>query len=920
MKEISLKVDEVPITVSEGTTILEAAKKVGIFIPCLCNHPDLNPIGLCRLSVVEVEGRASYPLASVTLAEDGMVVKTKTPELQEMRRASLEMILALTNHPVDCLFCEKKEQCESVEKCLKDLVILLGCKNCPKDGECEIQQAVEYTGLDKVRFKTRIRDLPVIREPFFSRNYNLCILCSRCVRTCSEVRGENVIVYHPERHKEHWVGPKESPLLLESGCKFCGACIDACPTGALSAYFEQGPKPESLTRTTCPHCGVGCQIEIGVKDNKIVRVRGVRGGTVNEGQLCVKGRFGLHYASSPKRLTTPLVRKNGELQPVSWDEAVAIVSTRFQELKEKYGGEALAGIASSKTTNEECYLFQKFMRVCLGTNNVDFCTRFCHGVSGVALSRSLGTGAMTNSLRGIKKSDVVLVIGFNPTENSVVFGTHLRKLVRTNGLKLIVIDPRKIDITQDAELWLRPKPGTDLALLNAIMNVIITKHLVDRDFVERYTDGYEELCNVVTQYSPQKAQEITGVPSELIIEAARLYGKAERASIVYGMGLAQYTNGTNNISALCNLALLTGNIGKEGTGVNGVGKQNNGQGAGDMGCLCNSYPGAQLVSDPKIREKFEKAWGVELPSKLGLSEMEIFFNEENIKGMYIMGANPVRSGPETERIRRILKSRAFLVVQDIFLSKTAEIADVVLPAASVLEKDGTVTSTERRVNRVRKILDPPGEARADWEIICLLAHKMGYGTHFSYANPSAILDEISRVTPSYGGISYNRLEHGGIQIPCADMDHPGTPYLYKDGFPNGKAKFFPAEYRQPSEIPDRKFPIILSTGSGIYHMRTGTMLEKVPGIKEISSEPLLHVNPEDAKSLQIRDGEVIEIASRRGKLLMRCKITDEVPEGVVFTTFHFPETPINKLTNSAYDPLGKVPELKYCAVKIRKLL
>ena len=919
MKEISLKIDGVPVRLSKGSTILEAAKKAGIFIPCLCNHPDLSPIGLCRLSVVEVEGRPAFPLASVTLAEDGMVVRTITPELQEMRRASLEMILALMNHPTECLFCDEKDKCESIEKCLKGYSIAAGCKNCPSDGECEIQEAVAYTGLSKVRFKTKYRDLPVLREPFLNRDYNLCILCSRCVRVCSEVRGEDVIVYHPQNHKDHWVGPKETPLLVESDCKFCGACVDACPTGALTARFEQSKKPDNFIRTTCPNCGVGCQIEVGVKDNEIVKVRGVRGGTVNEGQLCVKGRFGLLYAMSPERLKKPLIRRGGELKPASWDEAIEYVSSKFNELKEKYGSDALAGIASSKTTNEECYLFQKFMRVCLGTNNVEFCTRFCHAVSGVALTRSLGAGAMTNSTREIDKSDVVLVVGFNATENSVIFGSYLRNMARTNGLKVIVVDPRRIDLVKDASLWLRPKLGTDLALLNGMMNVVINEGLVDTEFVQNQTEGYDELSRVVAQYTPEKAEEITGVPAEQIKEAARLYAKARRASIVYGMGVAQYTNGTNNISALCNLALLTGNVGKEGTGVNTVGKQNNGHGAGDMGCLCAIYPGGQPVSDPKVNEKFEKAWGVKLSTKPGITETDMVFDEDKIKGMYIMGGNPVASGPDAKRIKRNLKSKDFLVVQDIFLTQTAEIADVVLPAACLLEKDGTVTSTERRVNRVRKILDPPGEARTDWEIICAIATKMGYGKQFTYAHPSEITDEIARLTPPYGGISFERLEQGGIHVPCPAKDHPGTPYLYKNGFPKGKAKFFPAEYQQPAELPDKEFPFVLSTVSSIYHMRTGTTIEKIHDMSKISGHELVRINPEDARALDVKDNDLVEISSRRGRVNVKSKITDEVPKGVVVTTFHFPETPINVLTNWAYDPFGKVPELKYCAVKVRKV-
>ncbi len=918
MEYVNLVIDGVQIQVEKGKTIMDAAKKAGIYIPCLCSHEDLKPIGLCKLSIVKIEGWETYPYATITPAEDGMVVTTVTDELQEMRRNALEMILAITNHPTNCLFCDRKDECTSLRECMKKFPVTAGCKYCPKDGECEIQDAVEYLGLTKVRYTSKYRDLPVLREPFFDRNYNLCILCSRCVRTCQQVRGENTIVYHPGFHDNHWVGPENGVSLIEGDCKFCGACVDACPTGALYARFEKWEKPEKTVTTTCPHCGIGCQIDVGLKDGHIVRVRGKRGGTVNEGQLCVKGRFCLDFASYPDRLKEPLIKKDGELKPASWDEALDLVVNKFKELKEKHGNDALAGIASSKTSNEECYLFQKFIRMCFGTNNVEFCTRFCHTTSGAALGRAFGGGAMTNSTRGVEKSDVVFIAGLNATENTVVFGAHLRKLVKFNNLKLIVLDPRKIDLVDDAEIWLRPKPGTDLALLNAMANVIINKNLYDREFVEERTEGFGKLKKLVSKYTPEKAEEITGVPKEKIIEAAKLYGNANRAAIMYGMGIAQYTNGTNNISALCNLSLLTGNIGKEGTGVNTIGKENNGQGAGDMGCLCSIYPGGQPVTAPEINKKFEEAWETKLSNQPGTTQTEWVTGKVDIKGLYIMGGNPVGSAPNLNNVKKVFEKMDFIVVQDIFLTETAKMADVVLPAACLLEKEGTVTNTERRVTRVRKVLDAPGTARSDWEILCDLGKRMGYEKQFSYNSPSDIMGEIARLTPPYAGITYERLEKGGIQVPCPTTEHPGTPYLYKEKFPIGRGKFFPEDYKPPSELPDEEFPFILSTVSSIFHMRSGTMVEKIHDINFISGSEMLDMHPDDASSLGLKDGDVVTVSSRRGSLALKVKLTDNVLKGMVSTTYHFVDTPTNILTNDNFDPLAKVPELKFCAVKLNK--
>ncbi|RKY64424.1 MAG: formate dehydrogenase subunit alpha [Candidatus Latescibacterota bacterium] len=669
--------------------------------------------------------------------------------------------------------------------------------------------------------------------------------------------------------------------------------------------------------TTCPFCGCGCRYYLLVRGEKVVGVSPAPGDPVSEGRLCVKGWNSFQFINHPERLKRPLVRDGGGFREASWDEALELVAERLSGIKERHGPDSLAFLSSAKCTNEENYLMMKLARAVFSTNNVDHCARLCHASTVVGLASTFGSGAMTNSISEIEDSDCILVTGSNTTEqHPLVAARVLRALKR--GARLIVVDPRRIQLSKLATLHLRQRPGTDVAWLNGMMYVILDEGLEKRDFIEERTEGFEELEKVVSDYSPGEVERITGIPARDLVEAARLYGRAERASIIYSMGITQHTTGVDNVRSCANLAMLTGNVGRYATGVNPLRGQNNVQGACDVGALPDVLSGYQKVSDPEVRDKFERAWGVKLPQDPGLTVVEMIESalRGEVRAMYIMGENPMLSDPDVGQVERGLGNLEFLVVQDIFLSETARLADVVLPAASFAEKDGTFTNTERRVMRIRKALDPPGRAKADWEILCDLARKLG--ADWDYGSPSEIFDEIASLTPIYHGISYRRLEGWGIQWPCPSEDHPGTPYLHKGKFARGKGKFIPARYRPPDELPSEEYPFVLTTGRVYFHWHTGTMTRRISVLDREVPRAFVEVNPEDAGRLGIRDGARVKVSSRRGEVEVEAKVTDVVPEGVVFMPFHFLEAAANRLTNPALDPEAMIPEYKVCAVRIER--
>ncbi len=917
MFEIRLTIDGREVTVPAGATILDAACKAGSYVPSLCHHPDLKPIGSCKLCIVSVEGFDRYPTSCNTLAEEGMVVKTRTEELQEMRRHTLEMLLALTNHPTSCLFCDRKDDCTDLRECMRKFPVTVGCKFCPRDGSCELQKAVQFVGLEKVRYQLQFRNMPVLREPFFDRNYNLCIMCSRCVRVCEEVRGEGVLKSNPDFHRMHWIGPSS---LVDSDCKFCGACVDVCPTGALSVRSDKWARPDNTVSTVCPYCGVGCRLVLGVEDDRIVSVYPDREGPVNSGQLCVKGRFGLdEIVHHPDRITTPQIRRNGRLLEATWEEALDLVARRFSEIRERYGPDSLGALSSSRCTNEENYLVQKLARAVFGTNNVDNCARVCHAPSVTGLAACFGSGAATNSFDQIEDADVLFIIGSNTTEAHPIVGLKVIKAAN-QGTKIIVADPRKIELVDRAKVWLNLRPGTNIALLNGMMNVILREGLEDREFISSRTEGFEELRKVVMEYPPETAAEITGVPEGDIVEAARLYAGAEKAMIIYSLGMTEHVTGTANVMSLGNLAMLTGNVGRRSTGIMPLRGQNNVQGACDMGALPNAYVGYQPVIDPDIRSKFEEAWKVRLPANPGLTSTEMLEQlacGRGIRGLYILGEDPAQTDPDTNRVRSSLEALDFLVVQEIFPTETTRYADVILPAASFAECDGTFTNGERRIQRVNRAISPIS-GHANWETISLIAQKMGYP--MDYSHPSEIMDEIASLAPIFAGVSFPRLGARGLQWPCICDDHPGTETMHVGCFSRGLGKFNAVEHRPPAEETDPDYPLILTTGRRREHYNCGSMTRRSKGIMWIWPEEAIEISPQDADDLGVSDGETVLVKSRRGEVRPKVRVTDKSSRGVAFMSFHYQDVLTNLLTNPALDPQAKTPEYKACAIRIEKIV
>ena len=899
MPEITLTIDGKEVQAASGRTILQVALANGIDIPHLCYDPRLTPTGACRLCLVEIEGQAGLHTSCTRLAEPGMVVHTETESVVRSRKTTLELLLSEHN---------------------------VSCTTCDADGDCLLQDYAYRYHVQEDRFPS----LPTAkREETYTVGHkgivydpSKCVRCQRCVKICAEVQMAEALTMKGRALDVEVSTPFDLPL-NDTTCETCGLCVSACPTGALwerAAVGQGRAKDLKKVRTTCTYCGVGCQLDLNVnpRTNRIVRVTSEPGCFVNDGNTCVKGRFGLDFVDAPDRLTTPLIRENGSLREATWDEAIDLVASRFMELREAHGPDALAGLSSAKTSNEENYLLQKLVRAVFGTNNVDHCARLCHASTVAGLARAFGSGAMTNSIREIGKAETIFVIGSNTTECHPVIGITIRQAV-ARGANLLVADPRRIDLARRATLHMQQACGSDVALVNGMMLVILDEGLEDREFIEQRCEGFAEFERTLRQTTLAECSEICGVPLEDIQAAARIYAKAKTATIVYSMGITQHTTGTDNVLSLANLAMLAGQIGREFTGVNPLRGQNNVQGACDLGALPNVYPGYQKVDDPEVREKFSKAWDAELSDAAGLTVVEIMnaAAEGRVRGLFIMGENPMISDPDVNHVREALDTLDFLVVQDIFLTETAQLADVVLPAQCFAEKDGTFTGTDRRVQRIRAAVTGPGESRPDWEILCRLATAMGYP--MDYPGPSGIFDEMASLTPSYGGIAYSRIEKAGLQWPCPTSGHPGTPHLHKGKFTRGLGKFHPVAYRAPDEVPDAEYPVVLTTGRMLEHFHTGSMSRRATVLDWLVPEGRIQVPDALAGRLGITDGDRVRVTSRRGTVEVRAQVGDTPRDDTTFLAFHWRECPANALTNPALDPVAKIPEFKVCAVKLEKV-
>jgi len=827
-------------------------------------------------------------------AAPGMDVQTESESVVTARKMVVELLLASGDH--NCTICEA-------------------------NGDCVLQDLAYRYQVDTIRF-ARPDEYPPKEDgnPLIVREFSKCVLCGRCVQACNEVQVNLAISVGYRGAKSKIVTRGDVPL-ENSDCVFCGECVQVCPVGALleKKALRMGRSwEETKIRTTCAYCGVGCQIYLHIKDGRITRITGVEDAEPNHGSLCVKGRFGYDFIQSEDRLTSPLIRRGDQFLEVTWDEALDLVAKRFMEIKEKEGPESLAGLSSARVTNEENYLMQKLIRAGFGTNNIDHCARLCHSSTVTGLAATFGSGAMTNSIAEIEDADAILVIGSNTTETHPVTSTFIKRAVQLKQAKLIVADPRKITLTNFADVWLRQRPGTDVALINGLLQVILSEDLQDQAFIDSRTENFEELKKIVSSYTPEKVEEITGVPAQDLISAARTYAKADKATIVYAMGITQHTSGTDNVKALANLAMATGNVGRPSTGVNPLRGQNNVQGACDMGGLPNVYTGYQQVADKEIKEKFEKAWGVKLSDKPGLTVVEIINSvyDGKIKGLYVMGENPILSDPDSNHVLDALRKCDFLVVQDIFMTETAALADVVLPSTCFAEKDGTFTNTERRVSRIRRAVESPGEARDDLDILSDLAGRMGLT--WSAETPQAVMEEIASLTPSYGGISFPRLEGNGLSWPCPDQDHPGTPILHQDKFTRGLGLFSPVEHREPAEPPTEEYPFTMTTGRLLYQYHTGTMSRRSEGLEYLAPRCEVEINPADASALGLKPGDPVQVKSKRGKITANAQVTDRVAPGVIFVPFHYSEAAANILTAAELDPVSKIPEYKVCAVSVEK--
>ncbi|WP_174875149.1 formate dehydrogenase subunit alpha [Vogesella oryzae] len=898
---VTLEIDGQQVTVPEGTSLMRAAAEAGSMVPKLCATDSLEPFGSCRLCLVEIDGRRGFPASCTTPAEAGMVVRTQSDKLQSLRKGVME--LYISDHPLDCL-------------------------TCAANGDCELQDMAGVTGLREVRYglagANHLDSQKDESNPYFSYDPAKCIVCNRCVRACEETQGTFALTISG-RGFESRVSPGQDQPFMESECVSCGACVDACPTATLQEKSViQFGQPEHSKITTCAYCGVGCGFKAEMKGNQVVRMTPWKDGKANEGHACVKGRFAWGYATHPERITKPMIRSKitDPWREVSWEEAIAYAASEFKRLQAKYGKDSIGGITSSRCTNEETYLVQKLIRAGFGNNNVDTCARVCHSPTGYGLGQTLGTSAGTQTFKSVEHSDVILVIGANPTDAHPVFGSRMKKRLR-EGAKLIVIDPRKIDLVGSphikADYHLALKPGTNVAMITALAHVIVTEGLLANDYIaERCEEkSFHDWRDFVAkpENSPEATAAITGVPAELVRGAARLYATGGNAAIYYGLGVTEHSQGSTMVIGIANLAMATGNVGREGVGVNPLRGQNNVQGSCDMGSFPHELPGYRHISDTTTRQLFEQAWGVTLDPEPGLRIPNMFDAalSGSFMGLYCEGEDIVQSDPNTQHVTAALSAMECIVVQDIFLNETAKYAHVFLPGASFLEKDGTFTNAERRISRVRQVMKPLAKY-ADWEVTQLLANALGL--KMDYSHPSQIMDEIARLTPSFAGVSYQKIDKlGSVQWPCNDAAPDGTPTMHIDGFVRGKGKFFVTQYVATDEKITRRFPLILTTGRILSQYNVGAQTRRTDNVAW-HAEDVLEIHPHDAEERGIKDGDWVGVQSRAGETVLHAKVSERMQPGVVYTTFHFPESGANVITTDNSDWATNCPEYKVTAVQV----
>lgn len=926
--EVTLEIDGHPVTVPQGTSVMRAAVEAGVNVPKLCATDSLEPFGSCRLCLVEIEGRRGFPASCTTPAEPGMKVRTQTPKLQELRKGVME--LYISDHPLDCLTCSANGNCE-----LQDMAGVTGLR------------AVRYGVGDQYGGAHHLGCEKDASNPYFSYDPSKCIVCNRCVRACEETQGTFALTISGRGFESRVSAGQDQPF-MDSECVSCGACVEACPTATLQekSVIRLG-QPEHSVITTCAYCGVGCGFKAEMKGAEVVRMVPWKDGAANEGHACIKGRFAWGYATHPDRITTPMIRRRitDPWQPVSWDEAIAHAASEFRRIQAQHGRDSIGGITSSRCTNEETYLVQKLVRAAFGNNNVDTCARVCHSPTGYGLKQTLGESAGTQTFKSVEKSDVILVIGANPTDGHPVFASRLKRRLR-QGARLIVIDPRRIDLVKsphvEAALHLPLRPGTNVAMLSALAHVVVTEGLLDEAYIAERCDpkAFAEWREFVARpdNSPEAMEEVTGVPAADIRAAARLFatgatdgsarslaeriaagGRRPNAAIYYGLGVTEHSQGSTAVMGIANLAMATGNVGREGVGVNPLRGQNNVQGSCDMGSFPHELPGYRHVSDGTTRALFEDAWNVSLQPEPGLRIPNMFDAAlaGSFKGLYCEGEDIVQSDPNTQHVAAALMAMECIVVQDLFLNETARYAHVFLPGSSFLEKDGTFTNAERRISRVRRVM-PPKAGYADWEVTVKLANALGYP--MDYAHPGEIMDEIARLTPTFRGVSYAKLDRvGSLQWPCNDDAPLGTPTMHVDRFVRGKGRFIITRYVATDEKITRRFPLILTTGRILSQYNVGAQTRRTEN-NRWHGEDRLEIHAHDAEERGIRDGDWVGIQSRAGETVLRARISDRMQPGVVYTTFHFPESGANVITTDASDWATNCPEYKVTAVQVMPVM